>query len=72
MDQAKTIKLLIADDHEVVRSGIKSLVAGTDIEVVAEAGTADEAVRLAEERRPGIRTSCCLIFACPTTTGSTP
>jgi DNA-binding NarL/FixJ family response regulator len=54
MDQAKTIKLLIADDHEVVRSGIKSLVAGTEIEVVAEAGTADEAVRLAEERRPDV------------------
>jgi DNA-binding NarL/FixJ family response regulator len=54
MDQAKTIKLLIADDHEVVRSGIKSLVSGPDIEVVAEAGTADEAVRLAEERHPDV------------------
>jgi DNA-binding NarL/FixJ family response regulator len=54
MDQAKTIKLLVADDHEVVRSGIKSLVAGSEIEVVAEAGTADEAVRLAEERHPDV------------------
>jgi DNA-binding NarL/FixJ family response regulator len=54
MDQPKTIKLLIADDHEVVRSGIKSLVAGSEIEVVAEAGTADDAVRLAEERHPDV------------------
>lgn len=54
MDQTKSIKLLVADDHEVVRSGIKSLVAGSEIEVVAEAGTADEAVRLAEERHPDV------------------
>lgn len=54
MDQPKPIRLLIADDHEVVRSGLKSLVAGTEIQVVAEAATADEAVRLAEEHRPDV------------------
>jgi DNA-binding NarL/FixJ family response regulator len=53
-EPSKPIKLLIADDHEVVRSGIKSLVAGTEIEVVAEAATADDAVRLAEEARPDV------------------
>ena len=42
-----TIKLLIADDHEVVRSGLKSLVSGTDIKVVAEAETGESAVKLA-------------------------
>lgn len=54
MEQQKPIRLLIADDHEVVRSGLKSLVAGTEIEVVGEAGTADESVRLAEELRPDV------------------
>ena len=44
-----TIKLLIADDHEVVRSGLKSLVAGTDIKVVAEAATGEAAIKLASE-----------------------
>ena len=40
------ITLLVADDHEVVRSGVKSLVSGTDIKVVAEAATGEAAVRL--------------------------
>ncbi len=42
-----TIKLLIADDHEVVRSGLKSLVSETDISVVAEAATGETALRMA-------------------------
>ena len=43
------IKLLIADDHEVVRSGLKALLAGTDIKVVAEVATGAEAVKTALE-----------------------
>jgi len=49
-----TIRLLIADDHEVVRSGLLSLMQGTDIEVIAEATTGHEAVRLARERKPDV------------------
>jgi len=48
------IKLLIADDHQVVRSGLKSLVAGTDIEVIAEAANGEEAVRLTEKIKPDL------------------
>ena len=40
-----TIKLLIADDHEVVRSGLKVLLDGTEVEVVAALATGEEAVR---------------------------
>jgi DNA-binding NarL/FixJ family response regulator len=43
------IRLLIADDHEVVRSGIKSMLAGTDFKVVAEAATGAAAVKSAIE-----------------------
>ena len=43
------IRLLIADDHEVVRTGLRSVLEGTDIEVVAEATGGDEAVRCAME-----------------------
>lgn len=43
------IRLLIADDHEVVRSGLRSLLHGSEIEVVAEARSGEEAVRLAEQ-----------------------
>jgi DNA-binding NarL/FixJ family response regulator len=49
-----TIKLLVADDHEVVRCGLRSLLAGTDIEVVAEVGTGEEAIKYAEEGDPDV------------------
>ena len=39
-----SIRLLIADDHEVVRCGLKSLVKDTEIEIVAESTTGDDAV----------------------------
>ena len=42
-----TIRLLVADDHEMVRLGVKSLLTGTEIEVVAEATTGQAAVKLA-------------------------
>ncbi|HEV3022268.1 MAG TPA: response regulator transcription factor [Pirellulales bacterium] len=45
-----SIRLLIADDHEVVRSGLRSIVAGTDISIVAEVASGDEAVKLIEKR----------------------
>src|SRR3989304_3706640 len=43
------IRLLIADDHEVVRSGLKALVAGTEVKVVGEVATGSEAVKNALE-----------------------
>src|SRR5882762_4464038 len=49
-----SIKLLIADDHEVVRSGLKSLFAGTDIKIVAEASTGEQAVRFAIKHEPDV------------------
>jgi len=49
-----SITLLIADDHEVVRTGLKSLFSGSDIEVVAEATTGEAAVRLALELNPDV------------------
>lgn len=39
-----TVRVLVADDHEVLRYGLKSLFAGTDIEVVAEASNGKEAL----------------------------
>lgn len=49
-----SIKLLIADDHEVVRAGLKSLLAGTDIKIVAEASSGDQAVRQALKQEPDV------------------
>ena len=36
---------MIADDQEVVRSGLKSMLAGTEIKVVAEVATGQTAVK---------------------------
>ncbi|MHB1033334.1 MAG: response regulator [Pirellulales bacterium] len=49
-----SIKLLIADDHEVVRSGLVNLLADSDIEIVAQAANGLEAVKLAHEHEPDV------------------
>lgn len=49
------IRLVIADDHPIVRAGLTALFSlEPDVEVVAEASTADEAVDLATDRNPDI------------------
>jgi DNA-binding NarL/FixJ family response regulator len=50
MPQDVRIRLLIADDHEAVRYGVKSLLEGTEIKVVAEATTGQAAVKCALEK----------------------
>ncbi len=48
-------RLLIADDHTVVRAGLRALLEGEpDLEVVAEAGSGEEAVLLAAELAPDV------------------
>ncbi len=49
-----SIRMLIADDHAVVRAGLRSMVSGSDIEIVAEAADGTEALALAAERRPDV------------------
>jgi len=49
-----TIKLMVADDHEVVRLGLRNLLAGTDIEVVKEVATGDGAIRYTLENDPDV------------------
>ena len=44
------IKVLIADDHEILRSGLKALFEGTDIKVAAEASNGKDALRLLNEK----------------------
>ena len=47
------LKILLVDDHEVVRIGIKALLSNyPGFEVVAEAESADEAVKKAKEYKP--------------------
>ena len=49
------IRILVADDHAVLRSGLRRLLEDeADMEVVGEAATGGEAVRLADELRPDV------------------
>ncbi len=49
------IKVLIIDDHEIVREGIKTILqAEPDLEVVGESGTAEQLTRLVNQTRPDI------------------
>lgn len=55
MTQQETIRVLLADDHAVVRAGIRQfLERADDITVVAEADDGEEAKRLIEEHRPDV------------------
>lgn len=52
-DPANPLKLLIVDDHQVVRMGLRLLEQDHSwIQVVGEAATAEEAIRLGEHLRP--------------------
>lgn len=48
------ISVLIADDHEVVRLGLKNLLQGTQCEVVAEATTGEQALELVATKKPDL------------------
>src|SRR3954453_23562892 len=51
----ETISIVIADDHAVMRSGLKMLLeAEPDLEVVAEAGDVDETIRKLKAYKPAV------------------
>ena len=55
MNQTDTIRILTVDDHEILRSGIRfSLQAFKDLELVAEASSGREALRLCTENQPDV------------------
>jgi DNA-binding NarL/FixJ family response regulator len=49
-----SISVLVADDHQMVRSGLSGLFAETDIRIVAEAADAKEAVKKTLEQKPDV------------------
>jgi DNA-binding NarL/FixJ family response regulator len=49
------IRVVLVDDHAVVRSGLAQLLGGTDdIDVVGQAGTGEEALGVVRETRPDV------------------
>ncbi|MDO4557827.1 MAG: response regulator transcription factor [Planctomycetia bacterium] len=49
-----TIRILIVDDHEVVRLGLRVMFAETEIEIAGEAANGEDAIRMARQLRPDI------------------
>jgi two-component system, NarL family, response regulator DevR len=51
----KVTRILIADDHSVVRAGLRALLEKhAHLRVIAEASTGEEAVELAQQHRPDV------------------
>ena len=48
------VRLLICDDHEVIRTGLACLLAGTDIQIVAEAANGKDAIKAALKDKPDV------------------
>ncbi|WP_434969451.1 response regulator [Microbacterium sp. bgisy207] len=50
-----SVRVLLADDHALMRAGFRLILdSAADIEVIGEAATGEEAVRLAHERAPDV------------------
>jgi len=50
-----TIRLMLVDDHQVVRSGLRMLLASeSGIDIVGEAGTAEEAIASLQDLEPDV------------------
>jgi len=49
-----SIRIVIADDQQVVRTGLASMLKGSGIEIVAEATTGEDAIKLAADHQPDV------------------
>ena len=54
MAEPAPMRVLLVDDHALVRHAVAVALSAPDIEVVAEAGTGEEAISLARELRPDL------------------
>lgn len=55
MTQSRPIKVLLVDDHTVVRSGLGAVLAVCDdLDLIGEAGDGEEAVKFCERNRPDV------------------
>ena len=55
MEMKSGIRIVLADDHPVVRDGLAAMInQQDDMEVVAEAGDGEEAITLFEQHRPDV------------------
>jgi DNA-binding NarL/FixJ family response regulator len=50
----RLLRVMLVDDHALVRSAVRQALTAPDVEIVGEAGSADEALLLAPKLRPDI------------------
>jgi two-component system response regulator DevR len=50
----RRIRVMLVDDHSLVRSAIRQALSGPDVELVGEAATAEEAFLIAPQLRPDV------------------
>lgn len=48
------VKVVVVDDHEVVRTGIVSLFEGSDVKVVGQASSGSEAIKVVKDKKPDV------------------
>lgn len=51
---AAGVRVLLVDDHDLFRTGLRTLLEEQDVDIVGEAANGDEAVRLVEEQAPDV------------------
>src|SRR5580658_2563565 len=53
--EATALRVIIVDDHPIVRDGLRSLLSSIDdIELVGEAGTGEDAITLVDATKPDV------------------
>ncbi|HEV3345199.1 MAG TPA: response regulator transcription factor [Pirellulales bacterium] len=48
------VRVVVVDDHEVVRTGVVSLFEGSDVKVVGQASGGTEAVKVVKDKKPDV------------------
>jgi len=52
--QSGPVRVMVVDDHALVRSAVRQAITAPDVEMVAEAATAEDALRIAPQVRPDV------------------
>jgi AmiR/NasT family two-component response regulator len=54
LDSATPLRVVIADDHVLLRQGVASMLDGEGFEVVAQAGDAEDVIRKVNAHHPDV------------------
>lgn len=50
----EALRVMLVDDHEIVRRGVRAVLSGPDIEIVGEAGSVQESLKLIPRLQPAV------------------